>query len=400
MEQNIERKIYLEEQYDKRHENDEKKEGNTFKDKVDVLRKDEENKEVQGMIEASQTRDKYKAKTIERAINKTSDQVRDEYKEKLRKRAEEKGENPDEITEMPDDLDEGLTKELDDVSNRYSINGVHFLKCQFSRIIEDLMAGKRVEFEAFGPYFRDYIFLGFDSKAVESVKTDAIGLEIMESLRKEIMPEAHPASLRDEYNTWPFSSDKKGKGDVVPSDKFKEKFYNFIEELFKNRGIVKEGEKEGVEDDYVMISETEKIKNAEELVEKLKEKNLIRYGEGEEIWFQNTLEGCEDPRYMRINLRDKKGKWKCPCLDASGFLDERNRKITHLVILPKEHFEEQQDQVWEILRSIGFQPEEYHNIFFETENEKVTPKSAVEAIKSRIGVLLDFVSKLDNSQAT
>lgn len=341
--------------------------------------------ELNGLIEANRIRDDYKAKVVARAI--------------------ETGVQPENLKEMPEDLKKELDEKLRVIDERYTVNGVHFLKCQFSKIIDDLRRGRRVEFEAFGPYLKDYLSNYMDENPDDFTKTDKIGLAIMEFLRKEVMPEAYPVSLFDEYNLGtrasdglgkpldrdnenPFYAKNKERGKLeIESGGYREKFKAFIERIFRQRGIVREGETEGPENDFILISETEKTKDAPALEAALKEKGLIEYGEGEEIWFQNKIDQCEDPRYLRINLRTKDGTWQCAALDASGFLHERNRKITHLVILPKENFEEQQDQVWEILHALGFQPENYHNIFFETNNPKVTPESTVETLREKIEVL-------------
>jgi len=169
-------------------------------------------------------------------------------------------------------------------------------------------------------------------------------LAVMEFLKREVIPEAHAVSLYDTLNLWTTASDASGKP--------------------QNRDD---------QSDQAHAYHTQ---------------GRIAYGVDEEIWFQNTVAQCDDPRYLRILLRDKNGNWQCAALDASGFLNPRNREIVHLVILPKENFEAQQDQVWEILHAFGFQPQDYHNVFFEVKNNDVTPQSVVDTIRLQIGQLL------------
>lgn len=379
----------------------ERENGPQFEDKLNTLRKEESRHEVEGRTRANKVRDEYKAKLLKRQL-----------------------ESKEQFKEMPDDLKEELDQELKTIDNEYTTEaGVHFLKCQFSKIIDALREGKRVEFEAFGPYLRDYIASGFDTEQTSYAVADKIGLAVMKFLREEVMPEAHPVSLYDEYNMGSSGSEHatglpvdlskrthdREVGQREVADMFKDKFKEFVETLMRQNGIIKEGETEGPESDYVLLSETDKTKDAPKLVKALEAKGLIEHGEGQEIWFQNTLMQCEDPRYLRINLRDKNGKWQCAALDSSGFLNPRNQEITHLLILPKPSkknlekgdraekladFEEQQDQVWEILHALGFQPNNYHNIFFEideqyeTKNSPFDPKPVVDSIRSKIKVLL------------
>lgn len=349
-----------------------------FEKKLDKLKVLEKANEIVGMHENQQIRDQYKKLIANRDPH---------------------------CKEIPDDLRHEMSESLQIIDAKYAVNGVHFLKSQFSKIVDALRQGRRVEFEGFGPYLRDYIFQGIDSGEITFTKTDQIGLAIMEFLRA-VLPEAHPVSLYDEYNMWMTAADPFGRpmnrdnekelfeagatrGRIESvADGIKKQFRDFVERVMRSRGIIKDLEKEGADADFVLLSESEKIRDAEELVKLLDEKGLIERGRGSEIWFQTTVVRCDDPRYMRIRLRDDEGHWECAALDSSGFLNPRNREIVHLVILPKENFEEQQDQVWEILHAIGFRPENYHNIFFETENSEVTPESSVNTLRSKLSVLL------------
>lgn len=365
-----------------------------FEEKLETLSQKEIRGETEGIREASAIRDRYKEELVQKTIAQ--------------------GLTLDSIKEMPEEMKAEMDRELSEIDEKFTINGVHFLKCQFSDIIDDLRQGKQVEYEAFGPYLKDYLQYLFDkdTKHIPFTKTDEIGLAIMKFLSKEVMPEGRPVSLYDEYNLgttasgdsgMPVNIDRQERGlasemnikglergqrEVSPDSSYRKKFQEFVEKVFRENGIIKEGDKEGPENDFVLVSESEKIKDAEKLVDILRSKGLVETGEGEEIWFQNTIDKCENPRYLKINLRDKNGKWQCPALDASSFLKPINREITHLVVLPKENFENQQDQVWEILHTLDFKPDHYHNIFFETEDSDVTPESAVKTLRKKIGSLV------------
>ena len=125
----------------------------------------------------------------------------------------------------------------------------------------------------------------------------------------------------------------------------------------------------------MFISESSKIHDAEELIKRLEAKGIIRYENGE-IIFDN--ENAENPDYKEIKLRKKDGDWLCPALDASSYLKPENLDITHLVVLPEQHFKEEQDQVWEILRALGIKSDRYHNIFYD---ERLEPGQAAEIIE-------------------
>ena len=126
-----------------------------------------------------------------------------------------------------------------------------------------------------------------------------------------------------------------------------------------------------------MISESEKIKDALVLVNRLEEEGHIERN-GEEIFFIN--ESAENADFKRIKLRNRHGKWLCEALDAATYLNPENLRITHLVVLPNE-FKKQQDKVWEILRVLGIKPDNYHNIFFDSD---MNPQEVVQGIKQEI----------------
>lgn len=146
--------------------------------------------------------------------------------------------------------------------------------------------------------------------------------------------------------------------------------------MLRKKGIIKNADVVGR--DYLFVSESQKVQDAEILVAKLEglaTETGISYirRNGEEIIFENP--NAENSEYKKIILRTRNGRWLCEALDASSFLDPDNLAITHLVILPN-HFKKQQDRVWELLRVLGITPENYHNIFYDDK------KSAGEIISA------------------
>jgi hypothetical protein len=430
--------------------------GGDYKKEFDDMKEKERRHELVGLTEWREKKDYYKRLLVKMSIK------------------EER-----EIKEMPEDMKAKMDNEYATLAEKYTINGMNFLKCQLSEVIKSLESGRRVEYEAFGPYLRDlqdYLFTepdkikdiiqnekentetGTDKTKSMLSEQNKKELALLKALKNELMPEGHAVSLSDEYNGGiaaalpdgrPFNRDDNPKGHEIhyvhdsnindpgylnsgvceesekekkeekDKGKGKEKskkaknskdqavdliyldrgrlniesklvskgFRDLVDNILRAYDIVKDGEEEGRNKDYTLLLESEKVEEAKKLVEVLDEKGLIEgdiTSETGEIWFQNTIKNCDDPRYLRIKLRSEDGHWECAALDASGFLDKSNLENTHLLILPKERFEEQQDKVWEILKSINFQPEHYHNIFIDYENEKLTPELAVKTLASKI----------------
>jgi hypothetical protein len=168
-----------------------------------------------------------------------------------------------------------------------------------------------------GPYIADYNMATGEIWEDNLTKTDEIGLEIMKYVRR-LFPEAKPISLYDEYNTvmrdssLPTGRPTTEGSSVVMPEETRLSFKESLERLFRKNEVILEGEVEGPEADFLLISETEKTQDAPKLVTELEKKGLIEYGADEEIWFQNNIADCEDPRYLRIKLRiaGGKGKWR------------------------------------------------------------------------------------------
>ncbi|EKD43515.1 MAG: hypothetical protein ACD_72C00244G0005 [uncultured bacterium] len=322
--------------------------------------------------------------------------IRDVYKTTILKRHQSKDfEKADEDTKK-------MQLELAEVAQKLGTReGVNFSKCQMDKVVDAYKKGKKVEFEAIGPYLSDYNMVTGEMWQEKLTKADMIGLAISKLLRSKF-PKARLISLLDEYNTiLPDSSDFYGKPTKLfdeknneislpllsISDEVKINFRNSLEQLFRQNGIIKEADKDG--EDYLLVSESAKADVAQNLVEKLDKIGKIKR-DGQKIDFVNP--DAENIAYREINLRKSSGRWSCTALDAASYLDEKNLEITHLIILPNSYIEqkngviineseEQQDEVWEILRTLGVKPTNYHNIFYD---EDVPVEKVVKVIQDEI----------------
>ncbi|PIY96907.1 MAG: hypothetical protein COY66_01925 [Candidatus Kerfeldbacteria bacterium CG_4_10_14_0_8_um_filter_42_10] len=276
--------------------------------------------------------------------------------------------------------------------------GVDFSQCQFNQIINAYQSGNKVEFESWSPYMSDYNTSTGEIWSDKLTESDAIGLEVAKVLRKKF-PKARLISLYDEYNSsMPDSADAWGRpskeatdekgtvlkdaknnpldaGQIAFSDEARQAFRDSVEKTLRDREVILPSEKEGK--NFLLVSESSKVKDAEMLVEKLEANGNIEH-DGEAIYFVNP--DSENPAYQRIILRTKTGRWLCEALDASSYMNPENLKITHLVVLP-EHFKEQQNKVWEMLRMLGIKPTNYHNVYYD---EKQNPLRVAQIINEEI----------------
>jgi len=282
-----------------------------------------------------------------------------------------------------------LAKEMDEkiknIAERLVINGVDFSKAQLNRYIESYYKiGERTEFESFSPYLFDYNTLTGEVWEDKLMPQDMVGVEIAGFIKNRF-PKARMISLYDEYNSdLSSTSDAYGAPTSEGSqlefpENARENFRTNIELLLRKKGVLKDDSEDGK--DYLFISESDKIKDAEKLVEALEGKGFIKRN-GEEINFVDP--NAENPEYMKIQLRTPNGRWRCEALDASSYIKPENLNINHLVIL-ENHFEKQQDRVWEILRTLGIKPLNYHNIFFDKNSP---PELVVKTIEEEFNKYL------------
>ncbi len=276
-----------------------------------------------------------------------------------------------------------MSEELTFTEKEATIDGVNFSKCQMDTLLAECKSGRPLEFESFSPYLADYNRKTGDIWENMLVKSDEIGLAVAKTLREEF-PEARMISLYDEYNSeMSDSSDARGlplrDAPQLPiSDTAKINFKKNIENILQHRGVLKNDDAAGK--NYLLISESEKVNEAEQLVARLENVNGKNYLQknGEAIKFINP--DAENPEYSEITLKTKNGRWMCEALDASSYLKPENLQISHLVVLP-DHFVKQQDKVWEILRVLGIEPDNYHNIFYD---ENLPPDKVTAIIKQEI----------------
>lgn len=259
-------------------------------------------------------------------------------------------------------------------------HGVDFSKCQMKNILAAYASGDKLDIEAVSPYLIDYNTHTGEMWGNLLTPVDVTGIEIAKLLRTEF-PRARMVSLYDEYNSeFTDSSDASGKptrdaAQLPFSDGVKRNFRASFEQVLRAQGVISDTDKEG--EAYLLISESEKVRDVEKLIERLEGAGHIRR-DGMAIYFENAE--AENPEHRTIVLRTKNGRWLCEALDASSFLNPENLEMTHLVILPNS-FKKQQDKVWEILRTLGIDASRYHNIFFD---EDLTPEHVVRVIRDEI----------------
>ena len=336
--------------------------------------------------------------------------IRDAYRNFFKTQEVEEKQEKDVISKM--------NEEIQQVEKESIRNGVDFSRCQINDLLEAYHRGDKVEVESFSPYATDYNLATGEIGRDKLIPEDQTGLAIAGMLRQEF-PNARLISLYDEYNTgmpdtenisnnvapinidekhtnkkptpkskWmlkgapykekidPETGEKiKAKQIVLPKE-VQTKFKEEVKSVLMENGAIKEGDKENK--NFLLVSESSKQVDAEQLVEILHQKGLLKQGEGGSLYFSNP--DAENPEFREIELRTDHGHWMCEALDASTYLKPENQEIAHLVILP-DHFKKQQDKVWEILRVLGIQPENYHNIFFDPKTDTDT---VVQTIKEEI----------------
>jgi len=246
----------------------------------------------------------------------------------------------------------------------------------FSRIQpRALLRAEHIEFEALGPYMADYQAVNYHLTPAVLTSEDATGLRLSQLFRR-FFPTARLVSLYDDYNSSHATEDD-GSIAVKYALKDRQMFRTSLGQLFVAAGVV------NGDDDMLLLSESSKVVHAKLLVAELDRFGMIER-RGLEIIF--TPRDPENPLYDRITLRTKRGKWLCAALDASGFLDQQNRRIAHLVVLPN-YMKEQQDKVWEILRVLAISSERYHNIFYDPRMsaEKIAAIIEEEFAKTGLG---------------
>ncbi|MDO8451734.1 MAG: hypothetical protein Q7S76_02585, partial [bacterium] len=163
--------------------------------------------------------------------------------------------------------------------------------------------GEHIDIETVSPYLSDYNTHTGEMWGNLLAPADAIGIEVAKMFRTAF-PNVRMISLYDEYNSdLPDSSDAHGKptrdaAQLQFSDDVKANFRNSFESILRTKGVINDADKEGR--DYILISESEKVRDVDTLIRQLEASGNIRR-EGEAIWFENP--NAENHEYQHILLR-------------------------------------------------------------------------------------------------
>ncbi len=284
------------------------------------------------------------------------------------------------------DFNTTLKSEVEAIEKVNKRGGVDFSRIQIGRVLDARDAGKRIEFDTLSPYWFLYKDIEGEVSEDDLTKEDRIGLILTKTFR-DIFPNGTMVSFWDEYHTSkqddPKSTDtRKFNPDQLEiadiDDDNRSKFQRDLVNLMKKNGSIRELDTEGKE--YLTIPESSKVAAAEELVTRLEEIGLIKR-EGERISLVNP--DPSDPRYSKITLKTVNGKWLCHTLDAASYLKEENKDITHIVVL-ENGYKEQQDKVWEMLHLLGIPVTNYHNIFYDGNED---PQKIADTIKKEFEIV-------------
>jgi hypothetical protein len=250
--------------------------------------------------------------------------------------------------------------------------GVNFSRISLSAVLEARDTGQRIEFETIGPYLASYTTSQGVMRDDNLIPEDAVGLQLAATFRA-FFPQARLVSLCDDYNNGNMIRGDTKK-DTVGSfnDEMKHNFRTSLVALLKSCGAIPGNAQDGRE--FLLLAESQRAADAEQLVARLEALGHIRRN-GQEIVFMNHE--AENPLYSSFSLRSKNGRWLCEALDAAAFLRPENLTIVHIVVLP-EYMKGQQDKVWELLRILHFDPDQYHNIFFDP---KASPQQVSTIIR-------------------
>lgn len=260
---------------------------------------------------------------------------------------------------------------LQKVDKKWQINGIDISRAHPLEIIRARESQRIIEFDTFSPYLIDYIASQGIVQNDNLIPEDLVGLKLAMAF-KRIFPSARLVSLYDDHNT---SKQAQSTDNTILSftnqqiNNFKHSLVRILQETSVISRYAKHGK------DYLLISESAKIQDAELLVSHLDRKGFI-IRRGLEITFVNRL--AENPCYSSICLRTKHGRWLCEALDAATYLKPLNQLITHIVVLPI-YMKPQQDKVWEILRVLNISQFSYHNIFYDPSTQ---PELLIDTISS------------------
>ena len=261
---------------------------------------------------------------------------------------------------------ESMKRELRALAEHTVVNGVYFEHVVPEAVWEAYEAGT-LELEGLNLYMEGHGGTGALLEDQSLSSSDEIGFRISKSLA-DMFPGARQVLLVDDMHSLLHQAAgslnrPRGLHYTASSSPYteeaREKFKEDIVARMKRREILREDSVAGT--DYLLVSESAQQADVPNLVSLLESKGYIRR-DGKEVWFVNSQ--ADNPEFSEIRLANKEGEWLCVTLDATSFLKDKGLDKTYLVVLDLA-FKAQQDQVWEILRVLGVNPLNYHNIFFD-----------------------------------
>lgn len=249
-----------------------------------------------------------------------------------------------------------------EIRSKGELNGVNFIHAQFEPIIARVHLGQELEIEAFKPNQSINIETDYDNQcrlaAMSAVYAFFKGSRII------IIPttnkESNPKEFQRQIKVFATDFTKQGK----------------------------EANEYLVLDDRSLSERTAYL-----LVPKLLllDKNSIqKSSDGSLYWlpnaFENPLVCIEQSNKGKviglrpgIKLCNADGKWTNVAQQAASFFNKSNKNKAHIIIGPEDEIS-YQDQVWELVRALGLQPDQYQNIFY----KRGTALDIIKAIISKV----------------
>jgi hypothetical protein len=278
--------------------------------------------------------------------------------------------------------------------------GVDFRYIQFDKVIAALLSGKPpVEIETVGPYLAAHLNKDtgqVDIKMENLPPDEAIGIQMAAVIRRmaEGIGRVKVVSLLDEFNNY---VSERGFTETE-----QDTYIAAMGDFFRQAGVILPDDKPG--EDFVLLRESDQIKKFGSL-----KTNLGQSGNGEVItdedgdtYFKPTeefiaqlgLKSKNRRRELRENgilLCHSDGIPTCQAMDASSYLNPRNKELLHVVMLDQS-MEAQQDKTYTLLRAMGIVgPDTYHNTFFDSQGlpPELVVYAIIKTMQTHVGRLLD-----------
>ena len=246
-----------------------------------------------------------------------------------------------------------IWREFDAADAARVIEGVDFSRAQLAELIKARQTG-RVEIRTMEPHLADYDTANGHMTMDKLLPEDMVGLKLAADLHR-IFPKARQVSILDDY------AHQSDTGERPYALRSVTAFKRGLIRLMKEAGALPEEVTIGKE--YAFMRESDLAHEAVyKLVWRLELRRCIYMGEGQTVRF--VTHDAENPLLDDAILRTKSGHWLRLACDAASYLKRENLSATHLIVLPN-YMKRQQDQVWEILRVLGIEPHNYHNIYYD-----------------------------------